>query len=103
MLYSITHFSYNARVKERSNRTEIEPQAITDYVKTFVNRRDLYPIQLPNGTYVSVKKDLTDSMIYAHLKGHITIGAYALDPHGWSKWICFDADQDEHYQGLVGM
>jgi hypothetical protein len=60
-------------VKERSNRPDLEPQAISAFSQTFVNRRDKYPIQLGNGAYVSVDKDLTESMVYAHIKGKITI------------------------------
>jgi hypothetical protein len=76
---------------------------VAAYAATFVSRRDLYPIQLGNGSYVSVKKELTDSMVAAHIKGYITIGAYALDRSGWAKWICFDADDEERWQGLVGL
>jgi hypothetical protein len=88
---------------ERLRPTEIDPQILTAYAATFISRRDLYPIQLPNGTYISVYKELTDSMVAAHLKGYITIGAYALDRSGWSKWVCFDADDNVGWQGLLNM
>jgi hypothetical protein len=89
--------------KERPGKVELDPQAISGYAATFINRRDMYPLQLDNGTYVTVAKPLTDNLIYAHLLGKVSIGTYALDPKGWAKWVCFDADYDEHFAGLVSM
>src|SRR5258707_405177 len=85
---------------EQLRRNELDPYTLGAYAQTFLSRRDLYPIQLLNGTYISVQKQLTDNMITAHIKGYITIGAYALDRNGWSKWICFDADEDDYWQRL---
>ena len=87
--------------KERPTRAELDPQILALYAKTFILRRDLYPIQLDNGTYVLVQTELTGNTVAAHLKGYVTIGAYALDPHGWAKWICFDADDEKRWKGLL--
>jgi hypothetical protein len=89
--------------KERPRNVQLEPEAVLAYAQTFVNRRDMYPIQLGNGAYASVKKTLTESLIYAHLRGHITLGTYALDRSGWAKWLCFDADTDERWHGILDM
>lgn len=80
---------------------DLDPQLVSAYTASFISRKDVYPIQLPNGTYVAVKKNLSDRFIESHLHGHITIGAYALDNAGWSKWICFDADDDKWFGKLV--
>src|SRR5579859_3886259 len=87
--------------KERQPHTELDQTAISAYAATFVNRHDKYPVQLDNGTYISVEKELTDMIIAAHLKGYITIGAYALDRNGWAKWLCFDADDEKRWKGLL--
>jgi hypothetical protein len=89
--------------RERKIGTELDQNVLSAYTNTFISRRDLYPIQLPNGTYISVHKELTGSMVAAHIKGHITIGAYALDRAGWAKWICFDADEEEYWRGLKSL
>ncbi len=88
-------------MRERANRPDLEPQFVADFAATFISRHDVYPIQLDNGTYVSVHKPRTDEIIAAHLKGYITIGAYALDRNGWAKWLCFDADDDKRWKGLL--
>lgn len=57
-------------------------------------------MQLEDGRYITVKKYLSLDHITAHLKGFITLGAYALDEESKAKWICLDADTDEQWQGL---
>jgi hypothetical protein len=89
--------------KERPNRAELDPHVLSAYIDTFINRRDLYHIQLPNGTYAAVNKSLTDNMVAAHLKGYITIGAYSLDTNGWAKWLCLDSDDEQYWQRLVNL
>jgi hypothetical protein len=89
--------------KERPSNTELDPHVLSAYTQTFINRRDLYHIQLPNGTYAAVNKSLSDNMVAAHLKGYITIGAYALDTHGWAKWLCLDSDDNQYWQRLVNL
>ncbi len=89
--------------QERFYGSELDGNALATYAKTFISRRDIYPLQLENGGYVSIRQDLTDSMIAAHFKGYVTVGAYALDKSGWAKWIRFDADDDRRWQGLVAV
>src|SRR5258708_35156181 len=86
---------------EQSRNVNLESEILADYAATFVSRSDLYPMQLADGTYISLQKELATNIVAAHLKGYITIGAYALDPNGWSKWVCFDADDNERWQGLL--
>ncbi len=82
---------------------ELSWELVAAFAATFLARRDLYSIQLLDGTYVSIHKELTDSVIAAHVKGNITIGAYVLDPNGWAKWICCDADDEKSWQKLLKM
>src|SRR5947208_1856885 len=89
--------------QERSNKPEIDPSIVTAFTTTFISRHDQFPIQLENGTYVTVEKPLTEKLIYAHLRGYITIGAYALDSNGWSSWLCFDADDEKNWQKFIKM
>jgi len=87
--------------EERKSHIELDREFVAAYAATFISRYDLYPIQLANGTYISVQKELTDNIVAAHLKGYITIGAYGLDQNGWAKWLCFDADDDKHWHSLL--
>lgn len=88
---------------EYQPREALDHGLVAAYSATFIPRFDVYPIQLPNGTYVSVKKHLNMQIIEAHLKGAITIGAYALDENSNAKWICCDADTDKDWEGLVDL
>jgi len=87
--------------QERPPTSELDPSVVAAYAATFISRRDVYSIQLDNGTYVSVQKELTDDLIAAHLRGYITIGTYPLDEHGWGKWLCMNADTEKHWKGLL--
>jgi hypothetical protein len=71
---------------------------------TFINRTSMYPYQLDDGSYVSIHKPLTVSLIERHLvDGLPTLGAYALDAESMAKWICFDADEDQAWCQLQNM
>ncbi len=89
--------------REQQPKTELDREILTAYAATFIPRFDIYPVQLGDGTYVAVKKDLSSNLVAAHLQGYITIGAYALNQSGWAKWICFDADEEESWLGLWGL
>jgi hypothetical protein len=86
--------------RERLFRSELEPDLVAGFGRTFINRFDRYPLQLPNGKYVTVDEPLTMPMIEAHIRGTRTIGAYALDAQSTAKWICFDADDGLSWYGL---
>lgn len=86
---------------ERQSDREIGEATVSAFAKTFINRNDQYPIQFPTGTYITVHHELTDNLVAAHLQGYMTLGAYALDPNGWAKWICFDADDDKRWKELM--
>lgn len=90
-------------LQERRKVEQIEPAIVDAYIQTFVPRLDCYPVQLGNGRYIAVKRELTTTLVEAHLLGHITLGAYALDTQNRAKWICFDADTDEVWQQLLAM
>jgi len=69
---------------------------IGDIKKLFVNRSDVYAVQLPEGGYRSIKEPLTDELIQQHLKGKITIGVYQINQQNQAKWICWDFDIGEN-------
>jgi hypothetical protein len=84
--------------KERLSVPELSLQLIEAFAKTFIYRHDCYPIQLANGAYITLKEPLTLDLVVAHLRGEMTLGAYALDSESIAHWICFDADTDEKWQ-----
>ncbi len=72
-------------------------------MNTFLQRRDLYAKQLDNGSYICIKKPLTQKHVIAHLSGDLTLGAYVLDQESRAKYIVFDADDPAQFQTLTSM
>ncbi len=73
------------------------------YASTFIARVDQHPLQRPDGRYISVKKPLNLRLVASHLKGEVTLGAYALDANSQAKWVCLDADDDPEWHQLVAL
>ncbi len=88
---------------ERQPDIEVERELIKAYAAIFVSRHDLYPIQLEDGRYATVRKRLNLETVAAHFQGTLTLGAYTLDKRSQAKWICFDADNTEGWHRLLGM
>src|SRR5437899_878300 len=89
--------------QERQPAQELHDADLLGYMLTFIPRDDLYPLQLEDGTYTKVQRTLYPDLIAAHLKGFITIGAYALDQQNLAKWLCLDADDGLRWYGLVNL
>jgi hypothetical protein len=83
--------------KEQLPLPEIAPELVQAYANTFFNRFDCYPLQHDTGRYVSIKQPLTLPLVTAHLRGELTIGAYALDTESRAHWLCFDVDDEESF------
>lgn len=60
--------------------------------KLFVNRKDVYAIQKPDGTYFQSNTPLNDIILTAHIKGKQTVGVYHLDKQDMVKFSCIDID-----------
>jgi hypothetical protein len=86
---------------ERPPRNELDPSLVEAYAATFISRRDCYPWQQGDGSYISVHKPLTTDLLHRHLKGAITLGAYALDATSKAHWICLDADTDDQWTRVL--
>lgn len=89
--------------KEQTQPPELDPTVAADIAATFLSRGDYYPRQKDNGGYFVVDKALHVGVVMAHLRGALTIGAYALSPASDAKWLCFDADNTERWKDLKGM
>lgn len=82
--------------------TEFESQAV-GLAKTFIQRWDLYPRQIEDGSYLCIHKPLLPSHVQAHMEGKLTLGAYVLDPISRARYIVLDADTPEQLEGLILM
>jgi hypothetical protein len=61
----------------------------------FFSRTDAFAVQMPDGVYKTVRQELTDEDIEAHLRGEIVLGSYQLAPDNTVRWICFDFDAED--------
>jgi hypothetical protein len=86
--------------EKQSFTTELEPLA-AGLAETFIQRWDLFPRQLDNGSYICVKEPLTQNLIQAHLQGEITLGVYLLDPNSQACFIVIDADDEDQMDKLL--
>ncbi len=88
---------------EQSSLPELDPHIVAAYTQTFIARHDCYPVQRKDGKYISIKRPLTVEIIKKHLWGKMTIGTYALDKESNARWLCFDADTETQWQGLLAL
>ena len=81
---------------------ELETLA-TGLANVFIQRRDLYPRQMDDGSYLCIRKPLKDWHITRHLSGEITLGTYVLDENSKARFVVFDADDEGEMDRLVSM
>jgi hypothetical protein len=63
-------------------------------VNRFVGREDVYALQTDAGSYVPVKKPITEQDLKDHLDGKKTLGTYVLDKDNNVKFGCIDIDNE---------
>ena len=69
----------------------------------FIQRRDLYPKQMDDGSYLCIRKPLKIRHLTQHLQGELTLGTYVLDENSMARFVVFDADDDKEMERLVAM
>jgi hypothetical protein len=73
------------------------------FARTFIPRLDCYPLQTDDGRYITLQRHFELDYVQAHLKGMLTLGAYALDARNQARWLCLDADTPEQWAELLKM
>ena len=73
---------------------KIAAELVRLFRERFVQRVDLYPIQLDGGGYTGVRRPLTDETICKHLEGELTLGLYT-SADSTTRWLCLDVDTKE--------
>ena len=83
-------------------QNELDPLA-SGLANVFIQRRDLYPRQMEDGSYLCIRKPLKDWHLSRHLNGEITLGTYVLDANSKACFLVFDADDEGEMERLVTM
>jgi hypothetical protein len=73
------------------------------FARMFIPRQDCYPLQTEDGRYITLQRHFELDYVQAHLKGMLTLGAYALDARSQARWLCLDADTPEQWAELLKM
>jgi hypothetical protein len=87
--------------KERPQQQELDPELLKGFADTFLPTFDYFPQQTSDGSYRAVYSPFSLDVVEQHLRGSVTIGAYALNQENKAKWLCFDADSDEQWGELL--
>jgi hypothetical protein len=88
--------------KERFSDKELSPLAEI-LARRFINRWDMYPKQLDDGTYVTIHEPLHVGLLLSHLRGEITLGAYVLDQESRGRFLVLDADEPPDWRRLQAL
>ena len=66
----------------------------------FVQRWDLFALQLGDGRYICVHKQLNMGHLVDHLRGKITLGTYLLDQESRARFLVLDVDDEQGWERL---
>lgn len=90
-------------MKEKEDSMELERNQLKAFAETFFSRMDLYAQQTASGRYTCIREPLTLDLVAGHLRGELTLGAYALSLDNHASWICLDADGQEEWERILTM
>jgi hypothetical protein len=71
--------------------------------RRFIQRWDMYPKQLDDGTYITVHEPLNVGLLFDHLRGDITLGTYLLDKESKGRFLVLDADDAPGWRRLEAL
>ncbi len=86
--------------KEAEHHSEELSRLVMILARAFIQRWDMYPKQLPPGSYITVHERLSPEHLFAHLKGELTLGTYLLNVKGQGRFAVLDADTEAGWQLL---
>ena len=68
------------------------PSLTPDKLMKFVGRKNIYAIQLENGAYIPVRKQITMDALIEHFNGNKTLGSYVIREDGKITFAVIDID-----------
>jgi hypothetical protein len=82
---------------------KLDRELLAAFAHTFITRWDRYAVQRIDGRYLAIKERLALEMIEAHIRGVMTLGAYALSEASQARWVCYDADDADEWEKLCNL
>jgi hypothetical protein len=91
-------------MQEKESFTDKELSPLAEILaRRFINRWDMYPKQLDDGSYVTMHEALHVGLLLGHLRGQITLGAYVLDEDSRGRFLVLDADEAPDWRRLQAL
>src|SRR5687767_4320483 len=81
---------------------DVELPLLRSYAKRFMNRWDRV-LMGRDGSWRCAKQPLTEGHLRHAVAGQISLGAYAVDSKGMSRWACLDLDDNVRGDRFVGV
>ena len=72
--------------------TDITTALLDPFISCCVGRRNDYALQVPDGRYTRVGRDLTYETLFWHLEGTQTLGTYVISELNDCRFAVFDSD-----------
>jgi hypothetical protein len=73
---------------------QIDRDQLRDYARRFINRWDDVFIGTTTGQWRCCRQAWTEEHLRQAVTGRISLGAYAVDRRGMSRWACLDLDDN---------
>lgn len=90
------------RIERQLPEHEVTP-LVEALAERFIQRFDKYPRQADSGAYYTIERPLTPDLLYAHLRGSMTLGAYLLDSESRGRFMVLDADDEPDRRRLAAL
>lgn len=72
-----------------------------DQLQRFIGNPAAYALQLDDGSYKPVRKQVSGSLLKQHIAGEITVGTY-VNIGEMARWLCFDVDTGDDAPAEAG-
>jgi hypothetical protein len=76
------------------NPQELDIQRLRAYARLLINRWDCFLAGAHHGGWRSEKRPLAESHFRQAVAGQLSLGSYAVDRRGMSRWACLDLDDN---------
>lgn len=89
-------------VEQEPQPTDVELSPLAEVLaRRFIQRWDCYPQQTGAGeAYFTTYETLNVELLFAHLRGEITLGTYLLNENSQGRFLVLDADDAQQWQQL---
>src|SRR5690554_6180772 len=82
---------------------EIDRELLRGYARRFINRWDVFMMGSGSGSWHCCRQALTEAHLRYAVAGQSSLGSYAVDTNGMSRWACLDLDDNVRGDRFLGV